>query len=229
MTELQAVQLSFDEAKALTERIKDAVQNLWELLEEAKAKEVWRTLGCKNWKDYVTNKLGMSEQRSYQLLDKGKVIRGIEEAADSNVFESLPDVTQRQVNRLKPVLPQVKEHIQQAISSGTKPHDAVSNALHEFNALPSPKEATEIARDTDTLVIATDGVYHSGRNKGELAEVAARTHRIYRLYEALESLAQAQPVEAMIAEIYDFQRDRIDNHLDAAMEWLAKFRKEWPP
>ena len=122
----------------------------------------------------------------------------------------------------------MKAHIEEQRAAGIPPEKAVSSALKKYGALPTSAEATEIARENDgVLVIATDAVYHSGRNKEELTEVAARTHRIYRLYEALESLAKAQPAEAMIAEIYDFQHDRIDDHLDAAMEWLETFKKKW--
>ena len=86
---------------------------LYHLVDEAYQRRDWETLGYRSWKQYVDEELGISEQRSYQLLDQVKVERALEQAATSTQPRLSPDgdeyrnvgMTEREARRMKPQLP----------------------------------------------------------------------------------------------------------------------------
>src|SRR5262245_34056799 len=73
--------MTAERAKALTEKIRTAVDNLWELLVEAHEKEAWRALGYNAWASYVETEFHLTRRRSYQIIDQGKVIHALRDAA----------------------------------------------------------------------------------------------------------------------------------------------------
>lgn len=54
---------SANEARALTDRIKVAVEASWELIKEAYQTKAWRALGYSSWDDYCTREFGTSRLR----------------------------------------------------------------------------------------------------------------------------------------------------------------------
>lgn len=64
-------------ARALTDRIKQAVANVGELLEEARTVEAWRLLGYATWEEYVEREFGFSLRRAQQLLAVTPLLRAL--------------------------------------------------------------------------------------------------------------------------------------------------------
>lgn len=95
-------------ARELTERIRDAVEDLWRLLEVAHAGGAWKVLGYDSWSAYVQTEFAMSKQHSYRLLDQAHVIRELESAAGES---PMGDLCERQTRAIKPVLPEVVERV----------------------------------------------------------------------------------------------------------------------
>lgn len=81
MKDVTPAELSETEATKLTKKIKIAVDDLWALLIQAHEGKAWKALGYSTWEAYVSAEFSMSRQRSYQLLDQGKVIKAVREAA----------------------------------------------------------------------------------------------------------------------------------------------------
>lgn len=75
--------ISPDEARALTDRIRDSVEATWALLLEAHEQKAWAALGYATWAEYVSAEFNMSRRHSYRLLDHGRVVQAIEEATSS--------------------------------------------------------------------------------------------------------------------------------------------------
>lgn len=92
-----AHRLTKDEARALTEEIKQSAEHTYTLLLRAHEGEAWDALGYASWRDYATTEFNMSQSRAYQLLDQARIVRSIEAASDSTMVE-LPN--ERQVREL---------------------------------------------------------------------------------------------------------------------------------
>lgn len=63
MTEVAEIQLSGPDARALTDRIKIAVEGTWHLIEQAYTSRAWAALGYQSWDDYCTREFGASRLR----------------------------------------------------------------------------------------------------------------------------------------------------------------------
>lgn len=83
------VALDAESARALTDRIKVAVEGTWELIKQAYTSRAWSALGYSSWDDYCTREFGTSrlrlprEERSEvvaSLRESGLSIRAIEAA-----------------------------------------------------------------------------------------------------------------------------------------------------
>ena len=125
--------LTEDEARALTDRIRDAAEHLWSLLAEAHERQAWRALGYDRWEDYVRAEFNMSRQHAYRILDQAQVIRSIEAAAsvshmcDTDV-PTTPRITHRVAQDLKPVLDEVTTTIRERVT------ETVADALRAMVA-----------------------------------------------------------------------------------------------
>lgn len=115
------------EAQAITDRIRKAVDGLWQLLLEAHDRRAWRALGHGSWEAYVNAEFGMTRQHSYRLLDQGRVIHAIEEAAGK--VSPMGDISERDARDLKPVLPKVAAEIKQRVKAGEEPEKAVKEVV----------------------------------------------------------------------------------------------------
>lgn len=118
--------LTEDEARALTDRIRDAAEHLWSLLAEAHERQAWRALGYDRWEDYVRAEFNMTRQRAYQLLDQAKVIREIQAAASVSTSvdtaEPVPAVvTEAQARDVKPILGELTDSIRERLNEVPEP------------------------------------------------------------------------------------------------------------
>lgn len=125
MTEPTPAEMSKADAKKLTQKIKTAVDDLWSLLVQAHEGKAWKALGYQTWEAYVSAEFSMSRQRSYQLIDQGKVIRAIAEATGENV-KHVGQITARDAAVLKADLPSSIEQITAKINAGEAPDKAVA-------------------------------------------------------------------------------------------------------
>lgn len=111
-----------DEARRLTDRIRDSVEATWALLLEAHEQKAWAALGYATWAEYVSAEFNMSRRHSYRLLDHGRVVRAIEEATSSVTHGShgsvspIGDISERVARDVRPHLDDVTNEIQQRIA-----------------------------------------------------------------------------------------------------------------
>lgn len=100
-----------EEARSLTDSIRDAAEQVWSLLLEAHDRQAYAALGYATWADYVRDEFDMSRSRSYQMLDQGRVIRAIEHVASTSV-----DITEAAARDIKPNLKVVTDAIKDKIA-----------------------------------------------------------------------------------------------------------------
>jgi hypothetical protein len=107
-----------DQARAVTEAIKHHAEQLYELLYQAWSRKAWKALGYASFAAYVQTEFAMTRQRAYQLLDQARIVEAISAAATTPV-----DIPEAAARDLKPVLPQVIEHIRAKLG-GAPPDEA---------------------------------------------------------------------------------------------------------
>ena len=70
--------LSRDEARSLTDAVKDDAERLWRKLVELYEGGAHKALGYSSWEAYFRTEFGGSRAQAYQLLDAGRVARALE-------------------------------------------------------------------------------------------------------------------------------------------------------
>jgi hypothetical protein len=96
--------LGRDEARALTERIKASATDLCRLLLDAHSGRAWQSLGYPSWEQYVRTEFRLSRARSYELLDRGRVTRALEDVVG---VSGVPDISTSTAVHVKRELPEV--------------------------------------------------------------------------------------------------------------------------
>lgn len=135
------------EAQAITDRIRNAVDQLWSLLLEAHDRRAWRALGHTSWEAYVTTEFGMTRQHSYRLLDQGRVIHAIEEAAGK--VSPSGDISEAAARDIKSVLPEVKAEIKQRIEAGENPETVVKETVDAAREAKAKAKAEREAQQAE--------------------------------------------------------------------------------
>lgn len=135
------------EAKALTERIRKGVDQLWSLLLEAHERKAWKVLGYETWDSYIASEFNMSRRHSYRLLDQGRIIREIEDATGGETVRS--QITKEVARDIKDELPAVTEEIRSRIEAGEEPEEAVSEAIEDARRVKAEQKAERKARQAE--------------------------------------------------------------------------------
>lgn len=221
-----------NEARVITQRIKDHAEALWALLLEAHDREAWRALGYETWNAYVTGEFAMSKQRSFQVIDQGRVIQAIRAASESTTV----DLSEREARDIKPRLTEVTTEVRRR----------VEQEYHQHAARNDPEPPTEDRVQAIVAEVVTETRAEIAERKRDQAEVrefvqelreqlpddfdeAAEAQRVattHGLFKAIAALASMPDVEAVVAAIPDYQRYRFDD-LPQAVAWLTHFADVW--
>ena len=124
----QVERLTKAEARGLTNRIRNAVEDIRKLVAKAHEGKAWKVLGYGTWEEYVKAEFGMSRQRSYQLLDQGRIIEAIEDAA-GDLSTMVDKISERDARAIKDKVPEIKQEIQSRVNQGQEPDDAAAAAI----------------------------------------------------------------------------------------------------
>jgi hypothetical protein len=127
---LTTTDMTLDEARAVTDRIKVTTEELWSLLLAAYEGKAWRALGYSDWAAYVAGEFGMSRRHSYRLLDQGVVIRELAAASGQSVTHG-SQITERAAREIKPDLPRITDEIRERVEAGEEPEAAVRQVVEE--------------------------------------------------------------------------------------------------
>lgn len=127
--------LTPDEARDLTDRIKATAEALWSLLAEAHDRQAWKALGYSSFSAYVEAEFDMSRRHAYRLLDQALVIRELEHAAGVTHGSQ---ISEREARDIKPNLDVVQQEIRDRIDSGEEPVTAIRSTVGNRSA-PRPK------------------------------------------------------------------------------------------
>lgn len=189
-------------ARDLTERIRNATQQVCMLLLEAHARRAWIALGYKSWERYVFREFGISRSRSYQLLDQGRVTNVIQSTAG---LSGPLDIHPYAAAQLKPRLAEIVEVVRVRTAG-----------------LPEPE-----ARDVVAEVIRSErGLANRDRPPRPVVVPVRAPADLIPLYDAVGSLARMpDPVDAADMASDDGALHLVE--LRAALAWLTDFTEEW--
>lgn len=118
---------------------------------------------------------------------------------------------------------QFDREVEAGIAAGRKPATVITEASQEYG-LPSPKWADELARKYRVIVPGSDGYLHDGVERDEEA-IVEHQRRVVGLKNQLKFIVSLPSPKELLAEIEDFMLPAIDEHLDAAVDWLTSFQE----
>ncbi len=144
-------ELTVEEARVLTRRIREESQHLSLLLAEAHKRKAWRALGYRSWGAYIRNEFGISRSRSYELLVHAEVASSLKDAARLDV---LPSITPQAALSVRPRLDLVLEEVSRRAESASNKSDVeamVLGAVHRARMPRSQSRRRAPATDGSTL------------------------------------------------------------------------------
>lgn len=123
VTVVDAGEMTPGRARALTDRIKRAGEELWRLIEEAHRAEAWKHLGYESWRAYVASEFPFTQRRAYQLVELGRAQRVIE-APNVKRASQQAQISERDARAVRE-----RPEIVQAVGRGKSIAKAVEEAL----------------------------------------------------------------------------------------------------
>jgi len=195
-----------DEARALTDQIRGAINQAWDLLLSAYEQRAWASLGYASWEAYVRGEFDISRQRAYQLIDQGRAIRAIGEAAG---LSTTVDITERDARDIKPVLDEVAEEIKERVEAGEDPKSVVGEVIQAKREEIQAERKGQAPEEPEIDLVA------------ELEEA----HGLIQKQEALiESLSKTD----LAKEVADWRDryDRLEGRLQQQMTTAAEAQRQ---
>lgn len=144
MSATLTTQMDKADATVLTQRIRTAVDGLWDMLLEAHDRKAWKALGYKTWEAYVKGEFDMSRQHSYRLLDQGRVVKAIEDA--TGILSPSGDISEAAARDIKPDLPAVTGEIKARVEAGEDPMKAAADTIAAKRAEKERAKAEKAAK-----------------------------------------------------------------------------------
>lgn len=218
-----AERIDADEARVLTERIKNAAEEVWNLLVEAHDRKAWAALGYDTFADYVGAEFDMSRRHAYRLLDQAEVIRELEAVVVDVTHGSHAPVaiTERQARDIKPRLKDVSRDIKREVESAAtvdpdKVKAIVSEVVEEHR-----EQARQEAEDRAALADLNAKAKAAGMdtNPDSLAEKGA-------LVRLCGDIAKQRTPSEFVALYRKHLTPRIVTAAEQAYAWLDEFLLE---
>lgn len=242
--------LGVEDARQLTDTIRNAAEMLWMLILRAHQGRAWEALGYDTWEGYVRAEFDMSRSRSYQILDQGRVIQAIEGVMPEGARVELSEAAARDLKGvLEEVLPEIAER-----AGGLDPSEAslvLDEIVEEQRGLIRDERAAAVEDDDDD-----DFEEYGGSGSGEFggdggggfdgppdveddpiyddvdgvdtARIRRNVNAAHDVYSALAALASLPDDLGEVARIIPVERRRqIDANLSDAQTNLGRFAEIW--
>ena len=169
--------LTTAEARALTDQIKDTTQRLYALVLDAYERRAWLALGYPSWRTYVQTEFAMSKSHAYRLLDHGRVVRALEQAAG---FSPIGEISEYDARQIKPQLAVVTHDISGRVAMGEDPStavvasiDGVAKARQSYRDGRKPENLSN--RIVETIVGQAKYLWKKFPKKGKSSRVCVST------------------------------------------------------
>lgn len=250
-------ELTYDEAKELTDHIRATADMMYVLISRAHAGKAWKALGYESFKDYVKEEFNISRSRAYQLLDQARVIEEITSVAPEGTEVRISEAEARDIKTaLDELVPEIKErteNLDEDEDAGAIIEDLVKEFRERQNEEESfvggdgesyPEEYEGDEADRQGFADYSGGNFGGGYDNDEddidddeidslldfdenPADVRRKFESVYALYTSLSSLREMPSVEEVIPWIPDERKIQISSSLPQALAWLQEFSAAW--
>lgn len=147
--------LNSEQARQLTNTIRDASEVLWVLIARAHAGKAWQALGYETWERYVRSEFDMSRSRSYQLLDQARVIAAIESAVPAGTEIHLSEAAARDLKSvIEEAIPEIRER-----TEGLEPEEAKAVVEEYIEEVRKSATSNDVSPETTATPVNFDPNY----------------------------------------------------------------------
>lgn len=213
------------QAKALTDRIRKHIDAAWADITAAYEGKAWKALGYASWEAYVRAEFDMSRRRSYQLLDQGRVIGAIAEAAGESVNERT-QISEFAAREIKEDLPAVTAEIKQRVEQGEDPKTAIDETVAAARAEKERQRKERKAQQAEW-----DRQREEARAKlnPDIQRAEAAKARNGSVHAAVAKPSHVLSLEDRIAELEEANRvlEAENAELKAEVKKFSEMRAEW--
>lgn len=213
------------QAKALTDRIRKHIDAAWADITAAYEGKAWKALGYASWEAYVKAEFDISRQHSYRLIDQGRVIREIEEAAGANVTHGR-QIPERVIREIKDDLPAIKAGIRERVEQGEDPKKAVDETVAAARA---EKERQREERKAQQAEWDRQREEARARLNPDIQRAEAAKARNGSVHAAVAKPSHVLSLEDRIAELEEANRvlEAENAELKAEVKKFSEMRAEW--
>lgn len=132
VTHFSNAPMTHEEARQLTNRIKEKAEELWALVLEAYERKAYRALGYTAWADYLDAELGMRPGGAQNLITKARLVRELRENfpvgnSDTDLSGSITQNVAETLNSDPVALDEVRTRLQEGEEADTAIRDAMTN------------------------------------------------------------------------------------------------------
>lgn len=208
------------QARELTHAIRSTTEVLHTLLARAHAGRAWVALGYPTFADYVRFEFGMSRSRAYQILDQARVVSTLESALPGDIVA--PAISEAAARDLKAVLDELVGELQNqlATASAAEADRIAAQIIDDFR-----QRAREASPERGGRGLATPQPRRHSHSNVWVQPATSRS--AINLYTSLAALRAMPNPGAVIDAVASDRAGEVEEHLDAAIEWLLEFRRRW--
>lgn len=204
--------------------VQDQVEELSNLLDEARNRNAWKAMGYINWEEYTSTEFKMSRQWSYQLLARADVMRELSGALEDTDVDItvIPNLSTRDIGVIhrdrEEIAGEIKERIQE------HPEEDVAEIIQEV--IDEVKQKKVIEAIPETFVQIQESITEPEIIDGEIVDDVTGYMEIAagRLVTMLETLRDLPEPEDMVPHMSETQLERVMR----ARLWLLRFTVEVP-
>lgn len=213
------------QAKALTDRIRKHIDAAWADITAAYEGKAWKALGYSSWGDYVKAEFDMGRSRSYQLLDQGRVIHALADAAGEKV-STMVDISEREAREIKDVLPGVTAEIKARVEQGEDPKKAIDETVAAARA---EKERQREERKAQQAEWDRQREEARARLNPDIQRAEAAKARNGSVHAAVAKPSHVLSLEDRIAELEEANRvlEAVNAELKAELKKFSEMKAEW--
>lgn len=214
--------------KAAIESINTKLEEVSEMLLQAKQRGADRALGYANWEEYIRTEFHMSRSRSYQLIDKARIMLELERAIDGETDEiTMPHLTTTEIGVVKDDLQEVVTEIQER-TKDAEPED-VAEIVQEVVQEAKTRRASNGSGTTKIEpqpVVPEAAEVEDDVIDGELMDekdghLQAAANRLFLLLDQIRDYPEPE-------ELMPYMSEAHMNLVMKARLWLLRFTVEMP-
>ena len=148
-----ARQLTLEDARSLTDQIRETTGHLCFLLKKAYEGRVWEALGYTNWSQYTTVEFNSSSKHTRELVHQASVLLALNTAAGLDAETgTMIETRARRISDSQ--IPEAADMVRSAVESGVDPYQAITETGMSFVRAHQDALANDPTHSTNRVIQA---------------------------------------------------------------------------